>query len=429
MKLIMTLGTVAALLCTTPLYASSLSNPEIEGQAEDTDSPDNDFAKKYPYLSKAYDSYVAGNIPKTIKLLNMGKANGEDGVTLRYLIAQAYAETDSIFKAYDIALKLLNRDMSDYDYQRLVSQIVAANPTLGDLYFSPSKKNPKPISNVDSLTTIYEICSDGLWNAHYNTLAEKYARAAYELRPTANAAHTIALTLSRRQKFEEAIKVLDPHIYYCDYPSIDAMLCKSTVLRYMKQFDHLVEYLDTVASYVNSLDGNVFREMGLVKMEQGRAYTAMEPTPANLSIAVKYFNVAAGYFASAQADGYDERNILSGADADLRAGICLYRYGYKDAAAARHIRKALANGANKPLCYAYLGDAKKAKEHITRDFDHMNKAAIYYVLGDHDTAMKLLEEGFYWGELSPAAIETDPILAPLTKDPRYEQAAAIYNPR
>lgn len=426
MKPFTTLIIVAALSCAIPLYATSQPLHYEQGQEEEAGSCDNGSAKKYPYLSEAYARYLEGNIPETIRLLHTAKANGEDGETLQYLMATAYAETDSIFKAYDTALKLLNRDMYNNDYQVLMSKIVSANPELGDLYFS--QDDNRLASNADSLAAIYEICSDGLLEAHYNTLAETYAWKSFKYSPSQTAGINIATARANRQEFNKSIEALDPLIY-SDSPNFAAILTKSRVLREMKRHKQLVEYLDSAMNYVESLDGNVFREKGLIEMELGKAYMAMEPTPANTASAEKYFNVAAGHFTSSQAFGYDARNISSRADANLRAGICVYRYGYKNDTAAEYMRSAIEGGANKALCYAYLGDAKKAKESIHLNMNHMNKAAVYYVLGDADTAMKLMEEGFYHGELSPAAVEADPILAPLAKDPRYKKAASLFNPR
>lgn len=80
------------------------------------------------------------------------------------------------------------------------------------------------------------------------------------------------------------------------------------------------------------------------------------------------------------------------------------------------------------ICYAYLGDKAKAEEWLNKydSVRNSNKASVYAVLGDYDTAFRYLKQSFDSFETCPDQTEYDLNFSELRKLPAYKKLIKAY---
>lgn len=386
------------------------------------------FEYRWPNLKQAYDKYIDGDFQEAITLIHKADDAGENANMRSYLLGLAYAQADSLSQAYDLAFDMIREDIGDEMAREILSTAISKNPGFADeLFRSILPPQEDADCNKDSVGTMYEVYAQGFLDAHSNTLAYKYADIASSYRPSLTSSLLKAASLRKQQRFDEALAIVNP-LVDCESPSIGAIREKCTILRYMKQHDKEIKLLNSTYKAWLQTDDQFYSKAHYNKA-LGEAYAVVGNSIATLSLAVKCFNESAGKFTMADCYEYRPSNAVNKAEVQLRTGICLSRFGYKEDDAKRYFNEALASGAaSDALCYAYLGDRDKAIEAIGWDYSNAVKAAIYYVLGDIDTALSYLESAFAEGEYSPAATEVDINLQGLTDDSRYKQIVAKFNP-
>lgn len=82
------------------------------------------------------------------------------------------------------------------------------------------------------------------------------------------------------------------------------------------------------------------------------------------------------------------------------------------------------------VAYAYLGEKEKALEWVDKFewYGDTNKAAVYAVLGDYDTALSYLKKALDTYRTAPAQLEYDINFTELRKHPSYQQLIKGFKP-